>query len=156
MPLDRRDAALVATLLDDAREAASTREVGEIGEAIAQVWLVAQGWALVHQDLGERGVDALYLDANGGALVLTEVKTTRAGAAGFRTSRRGPLVQATEPWVRRRLADAGYPDLETVESLAFRVVGVKVDVRSETIRLYERSSPEARRWRPVTGAISLG
>lgn len=155
VPLDAADRALVASLLDEARAATTSRTVGEIGEAIAQVWLVAQGWALVHQDLGERGVDALHLDLAGDAIVLTEVKTTRTGAAGFRTSRRGSLVQATDPWVRQRLADGGYAGLETVVSMAFRIVGVKVDTRAGTIRLYERASPLGRPWRPITGPIPL-
>lgn len=154
-PLDAADRALVASLLDHAQAATTTREVGFIGEAIAQVWLAAQGWALVHQDAGERGVDALYLDFDGDAIVLCEVKTTRTGARGFRTSRRGTLPQATDPWVTRRLADGGYDGLETVTSMAFRIVGVKVDVSAGTVRLYERATPQARTWRPITEPFPL-
>src|ERR1043166_7297607 len=103
---------------------AETQAFGELGERIAERWLIRQGWRVVHRRFrsGHRDID-LVMERHG-IIAFVEVKA-RSGhdfggpveAVNWR--KRNELERSAQVWIARH----GRPD----ESYRFDVLGVLVE-----------------------------
>ena len=110
---------------------AARQALGELGERVAERWLVRAGWRVVARRFrsGHRDLDLIV--EQGGPVAFVEVKARRSAAAGGPVEavgwrKRRELVRSAQVWISRHgLPGAAY---------RFDVLGVLIDAGGARVR----------------------
>ena len=110
---------------------AARQAFGLLGEAIAERWLVRQGWRILFRRfrVGHRDLDLVVTD--GSTVAFVEVKARRGGAFGHPVEavnfrKRKELARSALVWIDRHGRDG--------EAYRFDVVGILVEGRRVRVR----------------------